>query len=220
MIHMLDRDWKTRLSHGLNTTKFLKLTSFVDQERKTHVVLPLAEHCFKAFNLCNFKDVKVVILGQDPYHGEAQANGLAFSVDDGVSHPPSLKNIFKELHNDINVEIPRSGSLMHWAQQGVLLLNATLTVRAGEAGSHQKQGWEEFTDHAISTISDEKDHVVFILWGTYAQKKGQMIDHKKHCILTSAHPSPLSAYRGFFGNRHFSRANEFLKSHKIKPIKW
>ena len=220
MTQSINNDWQIELSQWLNTEHFEALTTFVAQERKTHSILPPEEHCFRAFNSCSFDELKVVILGQDPYHGDAQANGLAFSVDDGITLPPSLKNIFKELQNDTNAEIPHSGNLLHWAQQGVLLLNATLTVRAGEAGSHQKQGWEEFTDHVIATISEKKEHVVFILWGAYAQKKGEIIDSNKHCILTSPHPSPLSSYRGFFGNKHFSRANDFLKTHMIEPIKW
>ncbi|HYF66956.1 MAG TPA: uracil-DNA glycosylase, partial [Ohtaekwangia sp.] len=175
---------------------------------------------FRAFDSCSFEDVKVVIIGQDPYHGPGQANGLCFSVRDGVRVPPSLQNIFKEIKLDLGKPIPVSGDLGRWADQGVLLLNATLTVRGSSPGSHQKKGWEEFTDQIIRTISDEKEHVVFLLWGAYAQKKGEVIDRKKHLVLMSPHPSPFSADRGFFGCKHFSKTNEYLRSKGLKEIDW
>ena len=180
----------------------------------------LYEVITNAFDQCPFDQLKVVILGQDPYHGPGQAHGLCFSVNDGIDFPPSLRNIFKELYNDTGKPIPSSGNLTEWARQGVLLLNATLTVRAGQAGSHQKKGWEEFTDAVIHKINAEKNHVVFILWGAYAIRKGEFIDQSKHLVLTSVHPSPLSASRGFFGNKHFSRANDFLQQHGLDPVVW
>ncbi|HPF50653.1 MAG TPA: uracil-DNA glycosylase, partial [Draconibacterium sp.] len=169
---------------------------------------------------CPFANLKVVIIGQDPYHGPGQAHGLCFSVNDGIPFPPSLQNIFKELKSDVGKEIPKSGDLTDWARQGVLLLNATLTVRAHQAGSHQRKGWEEFTDAAIQIASDNKEHLVFLLWGNYAISKRRLIDESKHLVLTSVHPSPLSASRGFFGNKHFSRANEFLVKNGLGPIRW
>jgi uracil-DNA glycosylase len=175
---------------------------------------------FNAFNQCPFDEAKVVIIGQDPYHGPGQAHGLCFSVNDGVRFPPSLQNIFKEIQNDLGIPVPATGNLTRWAEQGVLLLNATLTVRAHQAGSHQRQGWESFTDAAIRALAEEREHLVFILWGSYAQKKGAFIDRSRHLVLSSAHPSPLSAYQGFFGNKHFSLANAYLEEHGKTPIKW
>ena len=181
---------------------------------------PPGRQIFNAFNLCPFDKVKVVILGQDPYHEEGQAEGLCFSVADGVAFPPSLQNIFKEIADDLGRPVPASGSLRRWAEQGVLLLNATLTVRAHQAGSHQGHGWEEFTDAVIRHLATERDGLVFILWGSYAQKKGAFIDRSRHLVLQSAHPSPLSAYRGFFGNHHFSLTNDYLVRQGKKPIEW
>ena len=178
------------------------------------------DEVFSAFDNCSFKDLKVVIIGQDPYHDENQANGLCFSVKDGIKHPPSLKNIFKEMATDLNIEIPQSGNLEKWAKQGVLLLNATLTVRAHEAGSHQKKGWETFTDFVIEQISKEKESVVFLLWGKFAESKMKLINLKKHTILVAPHPSPLGAWRGWFGSKHFSKTNEILQKEKKSTIKW
>ena len=198
----------------------MKLTNFVRQEYQTTTVYPPGRLIFNAFNLCPFNKVKVVIIGQDPYHGPGQAHGLCFSVNDGVPFPPSLQNIFKEIQSDLGTPIPTTGNLTRWANQGVLMLNATLTVRAHQAASHQRQGWEEFTDAAIRALAEERENLVFILWGAYAQKKGAFIDRNKHLVLASAHPSPLSAYNGFFGNKHFSRANEYLTAHGQQPIQW
>ena len=189
-------------------------------EYKATTIYPPGKLIFNAFNLCPFDKVKVVIIGQDPYHGPGQAHGLCFSVNDGIDFPPSLRNIFKEIQTDLGTPVPASGDLTRWANQGVLLLNATLTVRAHQAGSHQRRGWEEFTDAAIRTLAEQREHLVFILWGAYAQKKGSFIDRNKHLVLASAHPSPLSAYNGFFGNRHFSRANEYLSQYGKEPIDW
>lgn len=199
---------------------FVRLTNFVRQEYQTTTVYPPGRLIFNAFNLCPFDQVKVVIIGQDPYHGPGQAHGLCFSVNDGVPFPPSLQNIFKEIQSDLGTPIPTTGNLTRWANQGVLMLNATLTVRAHQAASHQRQGWEEFTDAAIRALAEERENLVFILWGAYAQKKGAFIDRNKHLVLASAHPSPLSAYNGFFGNKHFSRANEYLIAHGQQPIQW
>lgn len=216
----IDASWKTVLTDEFEKPYFEKLTEFVHQEYRDHTVYPPAKLIFNAFDQCPFNQLKVVILGQDPYHGPGQAHGLCFSVDDGIDFPPSLRNIFKELKGDIGKEIPSTGNLTSWAKQGVLLLNATLTVRAQNAGSHQKKGWEEFTDAVIHQINAQKDHVVFILWGNYAIRKGEFIDRNKHLVLTSVHPSPLSASRGFFGNKHFSKANDFLISHQLSPVVW
>ncbi len=217
----INEDWKNILQTEFNKTYFNELIEFVKREYKNNTCYPKSNEIFNAFNTCSFKDIKVVIIGQDPYHGENQANGLCFSVNDNIKHPPSLINIFKELKNDINKDIPESGNLISWANQGVLLLNATLTVRKSEAGSHQKQGWEKFTDTIISLISDKKENVVFLLWGGFAKKKGKNIDKTKHYILTSGHPSPLSANRGYwFDNKHFSKTNSFLQSKKIPIINW
>lgn len=212
--------WKNTLEAEFVKPYFTGLTAFVREEYKNHVVFPPGKEIFRAFDACPFEDLKVVIIGQDPYHGPGQANGLCFSVRDGQRMPPSLVNIFKEIQNDLGKPIPSSGDLGRWADQGVLLLNATLTVRASEAGSHQKKGWEDFTDAVIRKISEEKKNVVFLLWGAYAQKKGEIIDRSKHLVLMSAHPSPFSAHSGFFGNRHFSKANEYLKNKGIKEIEW
>lgn len=212
--------WKTRLSNEFEKPYFSTLIDFVKQEYRTQTIYPPGKEIFKAFDCCDFADVKVVIIGQDPYHGPGQANGLCFSVRNGVRMPPSLVNIFKEIQQDLKKPIPNSGDLERWAKQGVLLLNATLTVRASTPGSHQNKGWEIFTDAVIKKISDEKEHVVFLLWGAYAQKKGEVIDRSKHLVLMSAHPSPFSADRGFFGCRHFSKTNEYLKRNGLGEIDW
>ncbi|MBX2917102.1 MAG: uracil-DNA glycosylase [Cyclobacteriaceae bacterium] len=212
--------WKNHLGEEFQKDYFRQLIDFVRNEYKTQTVYPPGREIFRAFDCSNFEDVRVVIIGQDPYHGPGQANGLCFSVRDGITFPPSLRNIFKEIQNDLGKPIPASGDLERWAQQGVLLLNATLTVRASAAGSHQNKGWEQFTDAAIKAISDNKSNVVFLLWGAYAQKKGEIIDRNKHLVLMSAHPSPFSADRGFFGNKHFSKTNEYLKSKGLKEIEW
>ena len=214
----IEESWRKILSEQWDKPYFEELTDFVRQQYATTTVYPAASKIFAAFDACPFNQVKVVILGQDPYHGPGQAHGLCFSVNDGIPFPPSLVNIFKEIKSDLGKEIPTSGNLTRWAEQGVLLLNATLTVRAHQAGSHQRKGWEEFTDAAIRLLAEEREHLVFILWGAYAQKKGAFIDRNKHLVLTSAHPSPLSAYQGFFGNKHFSQANAYLASHGIQPI--
>lgn len=216
----IEQSWKEILAPEFEKDYFIRLTNFVRQEYKTTTVYPPGNLIFNAFNLCPFQEVKVVIIGQDPYHGEHQAHGLCFSVNDGIQFPPSLKNIFKEIENDLGIGIPLSGNLTRWAQQGVLMLNATLTVRAHQAGSHQRKGWEEFTDAAIRALAEKREHLVFILWGAYAQKKGAFIDRQKHLVLTSVHPSPLSAHNGFFGNKHFSRTNEYLMEHGEAPIQW
>lgn len=216
----IEETWKEVLSPEFEKDYFIRLTGFVRQEYQTTTVYPPGKLIFNAFNLCPYNKVKVVIIGQDPYHGPGQAHGLCFSVNDGVPFPPSLQNIFKEIHDDLGTPIPATGNLTRWAEQGVLMLNATLTVRAHQAGSHQRKGWEEFTDAAIRALAEKREHLVFILWGSYAQKKGAFIDRNKHLVLTSVHPSPLSAYNGFFGNRHFSRANEYLIQHGETPIVW
>jgi uracil-DNA glycosylase len=216
----IEESWKTVLANEFEKPYFSVLTDFVKNEYKTHKIYPPAKLIFNAFDQCPFNQLKVVILGQDPYHGPGQAHGLCFSVNDGIEFPPSLRNIFKELQNDVGKEIPRSGNLTGWAKQGVLLLNATLTVRANLAGSHQNKGWELFTDAVIHKINEQKQHVVFILWGNYAISKSKFIDQNKHLVLSSVHPSPLSASRGFFGNHHFSRTNEFLKTYGLEPVRW
>lgn len=216
----IEESWKEKLADEFEKPYFKELTEFVRQEYKTQVCYPPGKLIFNAFNLCPFDRVKVVIIGQDPYHGPGQAHGLCFSVNDGIPFPPSLQNIFKEIQADLGKEIPTSGNLTRWAEQGVLLLNATLTVRAHQAASHQRHGWEEFTDAVIRKLSQERDHLVFILWGSYAQKKGAVIDRERHLVLTSAHPSPLSAYHGFFGNKHFSLANAYLEQYGKTPINW
>ena len=213
--------WKNILQSEFEKPYFKDLTNFVKSEYIKYTCYPKGSDIFTAFNACLFDDLKVVIIGQDPYHGHGQANGLCFSVQEGMKHPPSLINIFKELEADIQKPVPVSGDLSHWAKQGVLLLNATLTVREHQAGSHQKQGWEIFTDAVISKISNKKDNVVFLLWGGFAQKKGEKIDKKKHIVLTSGHPSPLSANRGFwYGNKHFSKTNKVLDSLGKSKIDW
>lgn len=216
----IDASWKKVLADEFEKDYFEKLSSFVHEEYRSQSIYPPAKLIFNAFDQCPFDQLKVVILGQDPYHGPGQAHGLCFSVNDGIPFPPSLRNIFKELQQDVGKDIPTSGNLTSWAKQGVLLLNATLTVRAGQAGSHQKKGWETFTDAVIHRINEEKEHVVFILWGNYAIRKGEFIDQSKHLVLTSVHPSPLSASRGFFGNKHFSRTNAFLEQHHLAPVNW
>lgn len=212
--------WKKHLSKEFEKPYFKELVEFVKNEYKSKKIYPPPAQIFKAFELCPFENVKVVILGQDPYHGSGQANGLCFSVGDGVAMPPSLQNIFKEIKDDLGLPIPPSGNLDTWARQGVLLLNATLTVVAGQAGSHQHKGWEPFTDAVIKILSEQKENLVFLLWGRYAQEKGSVIDEKKHLVLRAAHPSPFSAYSGFFGCRHFSKTNEYLEFHEKEPIKW
>ena len=216
----IEESWKRRLSSEFDKDYFVALTQFVRSEYASTTVYPPAKLIFNAFDLCPFNQVKVVILGQDPYHGPGQAHGLCFSVPDGVEFPPSLVNIFKEIERDLSVPYPTSGDLTRWAKQGVLLLNATLTVRAHQAGSHQNRGWETFTDAVIRILANERDHLAFLLWGSYAQKKGAFIDSSRHLILKSPHPSPLSAHRGFFGNNHFSQVNEFLLSAGERPIDW
>jgi len=216
----IEQSWKIRLQNEFEKEYFINLTDFVKKEYNSFTVYPPGQLIFNAFDKCTFENTKVVILGQDPYHEPGQAHGLCFSVREGVAFPPSLINIFKEIHNDLGISKPDSGNLERWAEQGVLLLNATLTVRAGQAGSHQNKGWEQFTDEVVRLIAKEKSHVVFILWGSYAQKKGATINKTKHLVLESPHPSPLSASRGFFGNKHFSKANVYLEEHGIEPVEW
>ena len=216
----IEESWKQYLASEFDKTYFVELTDFVRSEYKQGTVYPPGRLIFNAFNLCPFDKTKVVIIGQDPYHGPGQAHGLCFSVNDGMAFPPSLVNIFKEIQADLGKPMPASGNLTRWAQQGVLLLNATLTVRAHQAGSHQRHGWETFTDAAIRVLAENRTHLVFILWGSYAQKKGAFIDRSKHLVLASAHPSPLSAHHGFFGNHHFSLANDYLSAHGETPIDW
>lgn len=212
--------WRKVLEDEIDKSYFKNLMSFVAQEYQTKTIYPPAANIFSAFDYTSFEKVKVVIVGQDPYHGPHQANGLSFSVNQGVPFPPSLQNIFKELKEDIGVAIPSSGDLSAWAKQGVLLLNATLTVQDGKAGSHQKKGWEQFTDALIQQLAEKRENLVFILWGSYAQKKGANINRDKHFVIESAHPSPLSVYRGFWGSKPFSKTNQFLTSQKIDPIQW
>ena len=217
----IQNNWQSVLQNEFEQPYFKLLMDFVEHAYKTQTCYPPENEIFSAFNHCSFDDVKVVIIGQDPYHGKGQANGLCFSVNDGVAHPPSLKNIFKELESDLNKPYSKSGNLENWAKQGVLLLNATLTVQEANAGSHQKKGWEKFTDAVIAQISAQKKDVVFLLWGGFAKKKGAKIDKSKHEVLESGHPSPLSANRGFwFGNKHFSKCNQFLKSKGLAEINW
>lgn len=216
----IEESWKRHIGDEFSKPYFAALAAFVHDEYHNGTCYPPGRLIFNAFNLCPFDRVKAVILGQDPYHEPGQAQGLCFSVNDGVAFPPSLVNIFKEIQADLGTPVPQSGSLVRWAEQGVLLLNATLTVREHQAGSHQRRGWEEFTDAVISTLSRDRENLVFILWGSYAQGKAPLIDPSRHLILRSPHPSPLSAHRGFFGNHHFSLANQYLKEHGIEPIKW
>lgn len=221
MILNMHSSWKQQLQSEFNQPYFMELMKFITEEYRAHICYPKEEDIFNAFEWCHFEDVKVVIIGQDPYHGVGQANGLCFSVNDGIAPPPSLKNIFKELETDVGMAWPNSGNLKSWAHQGVLLLNATLTVRAGAAGSHQNKGWEEFTNKIIQTISNKKEDVVFLLWGSYAKQKKKYIDTTRHTILTSGHPSPLSANRGYwFGNRSFSKTNSQLERVGALPIDW
>ncbi len=217
----IEPGWEKVLSPEFEKPYFTGLINFVKTEYQKYTCYPKGKNIFAAFDNCPFDKVKVVIIGQDPYHGPGQANGLCFSVHDGIPHPPSLINIFKELETDIKKTYPQSGDLSHWAKQGVLLINATLTVRAHQAGSHQRKGWETFTDAVIKTISEQKEGVVFLLWGGFAKSKGKLIDTSKHLILTSGHPSPLSANRGYwFGNKHFSKTNNYFLQKGEKPIEW
>jgi uracil-DNA glycosylase len=221
MLVNMHQSWKYLLQSEFRKPYFIELTKFVENEYASNTCYPKWEHIFSAFDCCPFNHLKVVIIGQDPYHGEGQANGLSFSVNDGISHPPSLVNIFKEIEKDLQLPYPTSGNLERWAKQGVLLLNATLTVRAQVAGSHQKKGWELFTDHVIKTISQNKKGIIFLLWGGFAKQKIKLIDTKKHVVLASGHPSPLSANRGYwFGNKHFSKTNFLLEQAGLKPIDW
>lgn len=216
----IEESWKRVLFDEFNKPYFVALKQFLVEEKKHYTVYPEGKNIFNAFAFTPFDKVKVVIIGQDPYHGPGQAHGLSFSVPEGIQKPPSLQNIFKELQSDIGKEIPESGNLEAWAKQGVMLLNATLTVRANQAGSHQKHGWEQFTDSVIKTLSDKREGLVFLLWGRFAQDKIALIDTSKHHVLTAAHPSPLSAYHGFFGCKHFSQTNAILLSEGKEPIVW
>lgn len=216
----IEQSWHEVLKEEFSKEYYLDLMSFVGAEYQTKMIYPSFDKIFAAFDATKFNDVKVVILGQDPYHGPNQANGLSFSVNDGIKFPPSLQNIYKELQDDLGIPIPTSGDLSKWAEQGVLMLNATLTVEASKAGSHQKKGWEIFTDAVIQKLAEEKEGIVFILWGSYAQKKGAKIDREKHFVIESAHPSPLSVYRGFWGSKPFSKTNEFLESIGKQKIDW
>ncbi len=217
----IHESWKPYLKDEFNKPYFKDLISFVRFEYKSQTCYPPGKQIFNAFNHCHFDDVKVVIIGQDPYHGQKQANGLCFSVNDDITHPPSLINIFKEIETDLGIQYPQSGNLMRWADQGVLLLNATLTVRAHQAGSHQNRGWETFTDAVIKIISEHKENIIFLLWGGYAKKKSGLVNANKHNILTSGHPSPLSANRGYwFGNKHFSKTNSLLEQAALSPVQW
>jgi uracil-DNA glycosylase len=216
----IEPSWKNALQSEFDKDYFVKLTDFVRNEYKTKLTFPPSALIFNAFDQCPFDKAKVVSIGQDPYHGDGQAHGLCFSVADDVAFPPSLLNIFKEIERDLGIAKPTSGNLIRWAQQGVLLLNATLTVQARAAGSHQGRGWETFTDAAIHKLASEKEGLVFMLWGSYAQKKGDFIDTNKHLVLKSVHPSPLSAYRGFIGNNHFSLANKYMKEKGLEEIQW
>ena len=213
-------DWGALLAPEFDKPYFAELAAFVRSEYSQQQVFPRGSNIFRAFDKCPFDSLKVVIIGQDPYHGPGQANGLCFSVNDGVDFPPSLKNIFAEVHSDTGAPIPPSGNLDRWAEQGVLLLNSVLTVRAHQAASHAGRGWEQFTDAVVRTIAERRDGIVYMLWGSYAQRKGAIADPSRNCILKSVHPSPLSVYRGFFGCRHFSRANEYLTAHGREPIVW
>lgn len=216
----LPESWKAILAKEFEKDYYQSLKNFIDSEYNNKVIYPLKDQVFASFEATSFEEVKVVILGQDPYHGPNQANGLSFSVNDGIKFPPSLRNIFTELNEDLGTEIPLSGDLSKWAKQGVLLLNATLTVEASKAGSHQKRGWETFTDAVIKELAEKLENIVFILWGSYAQKKGKTIDRTKHFVIETSHPSPLSVYRGFWGSKPFSKTNNYLKSKDISPINW
>lgn len=216
----IEQSWKEQLASEFDKEYFKSLTDFIRQEYRSTTVYPPGSYIFNAFEHCPFDKVKVVILGQDPYHEPGQAHGLSFSVQDGIPYPPSLVNIFKELESDLGKPMPSSGNLLRWADQGVLLLNATLTVRAHLAGSHQNRGWETFTDAVIHKLADNRSHLVYILWGSYAQKKGAFIDASHNLVIKSAHPSPLAAYRGFFGSKPFSKANDYLIATGQEPIDW
>ena len=216
----IEESWGRVLSPEFEKDYFRELTDFVKSEYATHTIYPKGNDIFRAFDACPFNDVKVVILGQDPYHGPGQANGLCFSVHEGVTFPPSLVNIFKEIRNDLGKEIPPNGSLERWARQGVLLLNATLTVRAHQAGSHQNKGWETFTDAVVKALASQKKGLVYMLWGSYAQKKAAIVSANENLVLKSPHPSPLSAHRGFFGCGHFSKANRYLEEKGLGQIEW
>ncbi|MEE2731250.1 MAG: uracil-DNA glycosylase [Pseudomonadota bacterium] len=217
----MEPSWKQHLLPQFQADYMQQLRQFLLQQKQAgKVIYPKGDEYFNAFNLTPFDQVKVVIIGQDPYHGPGQAHGLCFSVQQGVAFPPSLQNIFKEIHADLGLPIPKNGCLTHWAEQGVLLLNAVLTVEQSKAAAHQGKGWEQFTDAAIKELNDQREGIVFLLWGSYAQKKGQIIDTSKHCVLKAPHPSPLSAHRGFFGCRHFSKANQYLESIGQTPIDW
>ena len=216
----IESSWKERLNDEFEKPYFVDLAGFVKTEYATQKIYPPGKLIFNAFEKCPFDKVKVVILGQDPYHDHGQAHGLCFSVPEGVSLPHSLQNIFKEINNDLSIPIPKSGNLERWAEQGVFLLNSTLTVRAHLAGSHQKKGWETFTDRVIYLLAESSNNLVFLLWGAYAQRKGELINTSKHLVLKSVHPSPLSSHRGFFDNHQFSKANEYLLKHGKKPINW
>lgn len=213
-------DWKALLGDEFEKPYFAELVGFVREEYSSRQIFPRGGNIFRAFDKCPFDKLKVVIIGQDPYHGEGQANGLCFSVNDGVQFPPSLRNIFQEVESDTGAPVPTSGNLDRWAEQGVLLLNSVLTVRAHEAASHAGRGWEQFTDAVVREIAARREGVVYMLWGSYAQRKGAIADPERNCILKAVHPSPLSAYRGFFGCRHFSRANDYLVAHGKEPIVW
>lgn len=217
---IIEDSWYNLLKDEFNKDYFIQLKSFLKTEKEKYTIYPPGNKIFSAFNRTPVSKVKVVIIGQDPYHGEGQANGLCFSVSDGIKQPPSLVNIFKELNSDLNIPMPKSGNLEKWADQGVLLLNAILTVRANQAGSHQKQGWEEFTDTVIKKLSEHKDGLIFLLWGKFAQNKAALINNSKHFILKAAHPSPFSANNGFFGCKHFSKTNEILRNRGLKAIDW
>ncbi|RLT94465.1 uracil-DNA glycosylase [Ketobacter sp.] len=217
----MEPSWKQHLLPQFQADYMQQLRQFLLQQKQAgKVIYPKGDEYFNAFNLTPFDQVKVVIIGQDPYHGPGQAHGLCFSVQQGVAFPPSLQNIFKEIHADLGLPIPKNGCLTHWAEQGVLLLNAVLTVEQSKAAAHQGKGWEQFTDAAIKALNDQREGIMFLLWGSYAQKKGQIIDTRKHCVLKAPHPSPLSAHRGFFGCRHFSKANQYLESIGQPPIDW
>ena len=217
----IDKSWKFHLQQEFDKPYFTSLSNFVKEKFKKHECFPKESDIFKAFDLCSFESTKVVIIGQDPYHGIGQANGLCFSVNDNVSQPPSLQNIFKELESDLGINYSKKGNLESWARQGVLLLNATLTVRAHQAGSHQNKGWENFTDAVIQLVNNKKQDVVFLLWGGFAKKKAKLIDAKKHRVLSSGHPSPLSANRGYwYGNKHFSKTNSLLEQADLQPVHW
>ncbi len=216
----IEESWRLALQEEFKADYFVRLKAFLREEVKKHIIYPPGKLIFSAFDLTPLTAVRVVIIGQDPYHGRGQAQGLAFSVPDGIRIPPSLQNIYKELHDDLGIPIPHTGNLEKWARQGVMLLNATLTVRSGQAGSHQGKGWEQFTDQVIRTISDLRAGIVFLLWGRFAQEKETLIDTSKHFILKAAHPSPFSANKGFFGCRHFSKTNEILRSNGMGEIDW